>query len=195
MSDAVGPGDLVLCVNAAPNHGTGRPVPLAPGRPTASSRSWNSPAPAGGPTPCWTSASISRGARRASDSCPSPRPSPGRAAYRRPGRRKPCDEHPAAALPGASLARVAEGRVRWLARRPKADPVSLCDGGEWTLTPLSRSPGDGVEKRGDGAVHCVGLLFLHHVAGIIDDDDLRSGDVFVEALRGLDVDDPVFASP
>ena len=28
MSDAVGPGDLVLCVNAAPNHATGRPVPL-----------------------------------------------------------------------------------------------------------------------------------------------------------------------
>ena len=25
MSDAVGPGDLVLCVNAAPNHVTGRP--------------------------------------------------------------------------------------------------------------------------------------------------------------------------
>ena len=31
MSDAVGPGDLVLCVNAAPNHGTGRPVPLQAG--------------------------------------------------------------------------------------------------------------------------------------------------------------------
>jgi hypothetical protein len=31
MSDAVGPGDLVLCVNAAPNHGTGRPVPLVVG--------------------------------------------------------------------------------------------------------------------------------------------------------------------
>ena len=28
MSDPVGPGDLVLCVNAAPNHVTGRPVPL-----------------------------------------------------------------------------------------------------------------------------------------------------------------------
>ena len=27
MSDAVGPGDLVLCVNTAPNHATGRPVP------------------------------------------------------------------------------------------------------------------------------------------------------------------------
>ena len=26
MSEAVGPGDLVLCVNAAPNHATGRPV-------------------------------------------------------------------------------------------------------------------------------------------------------------------------
>lgn len=31
MSDAVGPGDLVLCVNAAPNHGTGWPVPLQAG--------------------------------------------------------------------------------------------------------------------------------------------------------------------
>jgi hypothetical protein len=31
MSDAVGPGDLVLCVNAGPNHVTGRPVPLVAG--------------------------------------------------------------------------------------------------------------------------------------------------------------------
>jgi len=31
MSDAVGPGDLVLCVNASPNHVTGRPVPLVAG--------------------------------------------------------------------------------------------------------------------------------------------------------------------
>lgn len=31
MSDAVGPGDLVLCVNAAPNHFTGDPVPLVAG--------------------------------------------------------------------------------------------------------------------------------------------------------------------
>jgi hypothetical protein len=31
MSDALGPGDLVLCVNAAPNHVTGEPVPLAAG--------------------------------------------------------------------------------------------------------------------------------------------------------------------
>lgn len=31
MSDAVGPGDLVLCVNAAPNHATGRPTPLQAG--------------------------------------------------------------------------------------------------------------------------------------------------------------------
>ena len=31
MSDAVGPGDLVLCVNAAPNHVTGTPVPLVAG--------------------------------------------------------------------------------------------------------------------------------------------------------------------
>lgn len=31
MSDAVGPGDLVLCINAAPNHATGRPVPLVAG--------------------------------------------------------------------------------------------------------------------------------------------------------------------
>lgn len=31
MSDAVGPGDLVLCVNAAPNHVTGWPVPLVAG--------------------------------------------------------------------------------------------------------------------------------------------------------------------
>lgn len=31
MSDAVGPGDLVLCVNAAPNHYSGRPVPLQAG--------------------------------------------------------------------------------------------------------------------------------------------------------------------
>ena len=31
MSDAVGPGDLVLCVNAAPNHVTGQPVPLQAG--------------------------------------------------------------------------------------------------------------------------------------------------------------------
>ena len=31
MSDILGPGDLVLCVNAAPNHVTGRPVPLVAG--------------------------------------------------------------------------------------------------------------------------------------------------------------------
>jgi len=31
MSDAVGRGDLVLCVNAAPNHATGWPVPLQAG--------------------------------------------------------------------------------------------------------------------------------------------------------------------
>lgn len=31
MSDAVGPGDLVLCVDAAPNHATGEPVPLVAG--------------------------------------------------------------------------------------------------------------------------------------------------------------------
>ncbi len=31
MSDAVGPGDLVLCVNAAPNHVTGQQVPLQAG--------------------------------------------------------------------------------------------------------------------------------------------------------------------
>ena len=31
MSDAIGPGDLVLCVNAAPNHVTGEPVPLIAG--------------------------------------------------------------------------------------------------------------------------------------------------------------------
>jgi hypothetical protein len=31
MSDAVGPGDLVLCVNAAPNHATGRACPLQAG--------------------------------------------------------------------------------------------------------------------------------------------------------------------
>ncbi len=31
MSEAIGPGDLVLCVNAAPNHVTGRPVPLTAG--------------------------------------------------------------------------------------------------------------------------------------------------------------------
>jgi hypothetical protein len=31
MSDAVGPGDLVLCVNAAPNHFTGEDVPLVAG--------------------------------------------------------------------------------------------------------------------------------------------------------------------
>ena len=37
MSDAVGPGDLVLCVNAAPNHVTGQPVPLVAG---AHSRVW-----------------------------------------------------------------------------------------------------------------------------------------------------------
>jgi len=31
MSDAIGPGDLVLCVSAAPNHYTGQPVPLRAG--------------------------------------------------------------------------------------------------------------------------------------------------------------------
>lgn len=31
MSDTVGPGDLVLCVNAAPNHVTGRLAPLIAG--------------------------------------------------------------------------------------------------------------------------------------------------------------------
>ncbi len=31
MSYAVGPGDLVLCVNVAPNHVTGEPVPLIAG--------------------------------------------------------------------------------------------------------------------------------------------------------------------
>jgi hypothetical protein len=31
MSDPLGPGDLVLCVNASPNHVTGEPVPLVAG--------------------------------------------------------------------------------------------------------------------------------------------------------------------
>ncbi|WP_397419229.1 hypothetical protein [Phenylobacterium sp.] len=31
MSDAIGPGDLVLCVNAGPNHATGRPSNLRAG--------------------------------------------------------------------------------------------------------------------------------------------------------------------
>ena len=31
MSDAIGSGDLVLCVNDAPNHVTGEPVPLVAG--------------------------------------------------------------------------------------------------------------------------------------------------------------------
>lgn len=31
MSDAIGPNDLVLCVNASPNHVTGWPVPLQAG--------------------------------------------------------------------------------------------------------------------------------------------------------------------
>lgn len=31
MSDALAPGELVLCVNAAPNHVTGEPVPLVAG--------------------------------------------------------------------------------------------------------------------------------------------------------------------
>jgi hypothetical protein len=31
MSYTVGPGDLVICVNVAPNHATGRPVPLVAG--------------------------------------------------------------------------------------------------------------------------------------------------------------------
>ena len=31
MSDVLGPGDLVLCVNAAPNHFTGEAVPLVAG--------------------------------------------------------------------------------------------------------------------------------------------------------------------
>lgn len=31
MSYAVGPGDLVLCVNVEPNHVTGEPVPLVLG--------------------------------------------------------------------------------------------------------------------------------------------------------------------
>ena len=31
MSDAVGRGDLVLCVNVAPNHVNGMPVPLVAG--------------------------------------------------------------------------------------------------------------------------------------------------------------------
>lgn len=31
MSDAVGPDDLVLCVNASPNHITGEAVPLVAG--------------------------------------------------------------------------------------------------------------------------------------------------------------------
>lgn len=31
MSYDVGPGDLVLCVNASPNHLTGEPVPLVAG--------------------------------------------------------------------------------------------------------------------------------------------------------------------
>ena len=51
MSDAVGPGDLVLCVNVAPNHGTVRPC--EPERPIVSSRSWNLPAHADVPMLCW----------------------------------------------------------------------------------------------------------------------------------------------
>ena len=36
MSDAAGPSDPVLCVNAAPNHVTGEAVPLGRRRPIAS---------------------------------------------------------------------------------------------------------------------------------------------------------------
>lgn len=65
MNDAVGPGDLVLCVNIAPNHATGRPVPFwSPERPTVSSLSWNLPAHAGVPMPCSTWSLTSRGAKR-----------------------------------------------------------------------------------------------------------------------------------
>jgi hypothetical protein len=54
MSDAVGPGDLVLCVNVAPNHAMARVgrCPWWPGRPTVSPRSWDLPAHADVPMLC-----------------------------------------------------------------------------------------------------------------------------------------------
>jgi hypothetical protein len=80
MSDAVGPGDLVLCVNVAPNHGTGRPVPLVAGETYRVVAVMDFACPCG----------------RASDSCPNPRPRPRRAASRRLGRRKRFDKRPPA---------------------------------------------------------------------------------------------------
>src|SRR5215469_11052889 len=49
---------------------------------------------------CWMWALISGGARRASDSCPSPGPRPRSAAFRRPKRRRRFDEGPATAAAG-----------------------------------------------------------------------------------------------
>jgi hypothetical protein len=47
MSDAVGPGDLVLCVNAAPNHATGMPVPLQAGETYRVIEVWDYACPCG----------------------------------------------------------------------------------------------------------------------------------------------------
>ena len=49
------------------------------------------------------------------------------------------------------------------------------------------SPPDGVEERRDRVVHGVGLLLVHHMAGVIDDDELRSGDILVEARRSPNI--------
>src|SRR3974390_3118463 len=57
------------------------------------------------------------------------------------------------------------------------------------------SPPYGVEERGDRVVHGVWLLLVYHVAGIIDDYELRSSDILVEARCSPNIHDPVLASP
>lgn len=47
MSDTLGPGDLVLCVNAAPNHVTGEPVPLVAGESYRVREIWEFACPCG----------------------------------------------------------------------------------------------------------------------------------------------------
>lgn len=53
MSEAIEPADLVLCVNAAPNHFTGEPVPLVAGETYRVIGAMPFACPAAGPTRCW----------------------------------------------------------------------------------------------------------------------------------------------
>lgn len=101
MSDAVGPGDLVLCVNAAPNHVTGRPVPLQAGETYRVLAVMEFACPCGrsdalldvGVDFAWCQTRFRL--------LPGPEWRPGPGAFRRPGRRRRSGERPARLSPNA----------------------------------------------------------------------------------------------